>query len=212
MTSLNRRALLSLAAALAAAPAWAQEAGAPAAADPAAAAPEVTDISYGDPAAPVKIIEYASYSCSHCATFHETVFKPLKKEYIDTGKVYLTVREFYRMPADFWAALIARCGDGTRYEAISAMVFEKQAQWLNSNDPNEIMENLRVIGVSAGLTREQIAACEADTATGEVMLRNFQENITKDNVTATPTVYVDGERVQDWSWPALKALIDGKIG
>ena len=207
MTSLNRRALLSLAAALAAAPAWAQEAAAPA-----AAAPEVTDISFGDPNAPVKIIEYASYSCSHCANFHETVFKPLKKDYIDTGKVYFTVREFYRMPADFWAALIARCGDGSRYEAISAMVFEKQTQWLNSDDPNQIMENLRVIGVSAGLTREQIAACEADTATGEVMLRNFQENITKDNVTGTPTVYLNGERVQDWSWPALKAVIDGKTG
>ena len=52
------------------------------------------DIWQGKDDAPVTIIEYASTTCSHCATFHNTTYKQLKEKYIDTGKARLTVREF----------------------------------------------------------------------------------------------------------------------
>ncbi|MEJ2377128.1 MAG: thioredoxin domain-containing protein, partial [Pseudolabrys sp.] len=52
------------------------------------------DLWLGDPKAPVIIIEYASMTCPHCAHFDETTFPALKKQYIDTGKVRYTMREF----------------------------------------------------------------------------------------------------------------------
>ena len=75
MTMINRRVMLALAASLAAAPALAQEAAAPATDAP---APEVKDFSTGSADAPIKIVEYASFTCPHCANFHSTVFKQLK--------------------------------------------------------------------------------------------------------------------------------------
>ena len=89
---MNRRTLLIGAGALlsstALAPfaAFAQAAGTAAPAE-AAAAPQITEMTLGAADAPVEVIEYASFTCPHCATFHNNVFEPLKKEYVDTGRV-----------------------------------------------------------------------------------------------------------------------------
>ena len=99
MTLMNRRAMIALAAAMAASPVVGQEtttttdtttADTATVTDTAAAVPEVKDFSIGSPDAPVKIVEYASFTCPHCAHFAEEVFKPLKRDYIDTGKVHYT--------------------------------------------------------------------------------------------------------------------------
>ena len=52
------------------------------------------DMSLGDPKAPIKVYEYASLTCSHCADFSMHTFPEFKKNYIDTGKVYYTLRDF----------------------------------------------------------------------------------------------------------------------
>ena len=74
-------------------------------------APSAEDMTMGDPKAPVKMVEYASASCSHCATFNNTVFPEFKTKYIDTGKVHYTLKEFLTPPNERAAAgfLTARC-------------------------------------------------------------------------------------------------------
>jgi protein-disulfide isomerase len=49
-----------------------------------AKAPAVPDMSIGNPAAKVQVIEYLSFTCPHCAEFHASVWPELKKNYIDT--------------------------------------------------------------------------------------------------------------------------------
>ena len=56
---------------------------------------EVQEMILGSLDAPVEVIEYASYTCPHCANFHSGVFKDLKADYIDTGKVKFVYREVY---------------------------------------------------------------------------------------------------------------------
>ncbi len=71
------------------------------------------DIVLGKADAPVTMVEYASMTCGHCATFHNTVLPKLKEKYISTGKVRLILREF---PLDNLAAagsMLARCAGGT---------------------------------------------------------------------------------------------------
>src|SRR5690606_9671548 len=48
----------------------------------------------GDANAPVTIVEYASMTCPHCASFHEHTFPALDDKYIKTGKVKFILREF----------------------------------------------------------------------------------------------------------------------
>ena len=53
-----------------------------------------TDHVLGDPKAPVTLIEYASFTCPHCAHFHIQILPEIKKKWIDTGKVKLVYRDF----------------------------------------------------------------------------------------------------------------------
>jgi protein-disulfide isomerase len=213
MFTINRRVLVALAATLAASrglPAWAQETT-PAPDATSAAAAEIKDFSLGDPNAPVKIVEYASFTCPHCAHFHETVFGQLKTNYIDTGKVHFTLREVYFDRYGLWAALIARCGGELRYFGIQDILFATQAEWAGSEDPNVVVQNLRKIGLSAGLTNEALDACMADAPMVEAMVAHFETNMKADQIEGTPTLIINGEKHPNMSYEDLKAIIDAKL-
>ena len=70
----------------------------------------VIEMTIGAEDAPIEMIEYASYTCPHCGKFHTDVFKKLKQNYIDTGKVRFTYREVYFDRYGLWASMVARCG------------------------------------------------------------------------------------------------------
>ncbi|HMP61919.1 MAG TPA: thioredoxin domain-containing protein, partial [Phenylobacterium sp.] len=94
------------------------------------------DMTLGDPNAPVKMIEYASLSCVHCATFNNDVFPTLKTKYIDTGKVHYTFREFLTPPVEVAAAgfLLARCAGEDRYFEVVDAIFHSQREMFTSGD------------------------------------------------------------------------------
>ena len=213
MNMINRRALLALSASMAAlltaAPVLAQETTP--APDATAAAP-VKDFSIGDPNAPIKMVEYASYTCPHCANFHATVYKQLKTDYIDTGKVHFTLREVYFDRYGLWAALIARCGGDMKYFGISDMLFAQQQDWAAAADPTQVVAKLRTIGLTAGLTNEQLDACLADAAQVDALVKHFEEGMQADQIEGTPTLIIDGEKHGNMSYADLKAILDPKLG
>lgn len=176
-----------------------------------AATPEIKDFTLGSPDAPVKITEYASFTCSHCATFHETTFKPLKAEYIDTGKVEFTLREVYFDRYGLWAAMIARCGGDMRYFGITDILFETQSEWAGSEDPNVVVENLKKIGRTAGMDDATLDACMKDGAVAEALLARFEENMKADGVEGTPTLFINGTKHANMAYPELKALIEAEL-
>jgi protein-disulfide isomerase len=205
MLKLNRRAMIAFAAAATAAmtPALAQEAS------PAAEGPG--DFSLGSPDAPVKIVEYASYTCPHCADFHTNVFAKLKAEYIDTGKVHFTLREVYFDRYGLWAAMVARCGGDLRYFGIHDMLFDKQKEWAASEDPTAVVNNLRTSGKAAGLDDAALDACLNDQTKAEAMIKQFETNMAADNVKGTPTIFVNGAQHSNMPWEDLKAIIDAAL-
>lgn len=184
--------------------------GSPAAAQEAAPA-EIKDFTLGSPDAPVKITEYASFTCSHCANFHETTFKPLKAEYIDTGKVEFTLREVYFDRYGLWAAMMARCGGDMRYFGIADILFETQQEWAGSEDPAVVVENIKKIGRTAGMDDATLDACMKDGAMAEAMVARFEENMKADGVEGTPTLFINGAKHSNMDFPALKAIIDAEL-
>ncbi|TAG20538.1 MAG: DsbA family protein [Rhodobacterales bacterium] len=200
MLKLNRRAMIALAAAMAASPVLAQDAAA-----------ELTDFSLGSPDAPVKIVEYASYTCPHCADFHAAVFKDLKRDYIDTGKVHFTLREVYFDRYGLWAAMVARCGGDMRYFGIHDMLFDQQKEWAASQDPMQVVQSLKTIGISAGLDGAAIDACLNDQAKAEALIARFQTNMEADGVEGTPTIFVNGTKYSNMAYADLKAIIDAEL-
>lgn len=176
-----------------------------------AAATELKDFSIGAPDAKVQITEYASFTCPHCANFHDSVFKPLKADYIDTGKVMFTYREVYFDRPGLWAAMIARCGGDMRYFGISDILFETQQEWPASQDPAVIVENLKKIGRTAGMDDAAMDTCMKDADTAKAMIARSEANMKTDGVEGTPTLMINGVKHSNMSYADLKAIIDAEL-
>ena len=202
---LIRSAVAALALVLAAPAAMAQDAA------PAPSAETLPDIALGSADAPLTIIEYASFTCGHCANFHEENWPRLKAEYVDTGKVRFIQRDVYFDQPGLWAGVLARCGGDDKYYAVSDMLFDEQEEWLAGGTGEEIAANLRKIGLKAGMTEDQMTACWEDTAKAEQLIATFQQNATADGIEATPTFIIGGEKVMNQPWDDMKEVIDAKL-
>ncbi len=173
----------------------------------------IVEMSMGSSDAPVTIVEYASYTCPHCANFHKTTFKELKSTYIDTGKVHFIYRDVFFDRFGLWASMVARCGGQERFFGISDLVYEQQSDWLaGGQDPTLIADNLRKIGKVAGLGEDQIEACLLDNTKAQTLVAWYQENAEADNVRSTPTLVIDGESRGNMSFADLSKIIDEKLG
>ena len=171
----------------------------------------VIEMALGAEDAPVTVIEYASFTCPHCATFHIGPAQSLKTEYVDTGKVRFIYRDVYFDRPGLWASLLARC-EPTRFFGVSDMLYRQQREWIGTGDPAEIVGNLRRIGLVAGLTEDQIDACFADAAKAQTLFAWYQQNAEADGIESTPSLVIDGERHSNMPWSELKAILDAKLG
>ncbi|WP_158965673.1 DsbA family protein [Chachezhania sediminis] len=176
-----------------------------------AQAPEIVEMVLGDPDAPVEMIEYASFTCPHCATFNTGPLKQLKKDYVDTGKVKLVYRDVYFDRFGLWAAMVARCGGPEKFFGISDMIYENQAQWTRAGDPVAIVGELRKFGKIAGVTDEQLDVCLNDAAKAQALVEWYQKNATEDGITGTPSFIIDGEMVENQPYDDLKVVLDEKL-
>ncbi len=213
---MNFRHLL-LAFAITASPVWAQDAApaeAPDAPENAAEEPAAVvlpDIALGAEDAPLTVVEYASFTCSHCANFHTENWPRLKEQYVDTGKVKFIQREVYFDAVGLWAGILARCGGDEKYYAVSDMLFSQQSDWISGGTSQAIAENLRRIGSAAGFSTEEMDSCWADEAQVERMLATFQQHSEADGVEATPTFIIGGEKVPNQAWADMKEIIEAKL-
>ena len=134
-------ALATAAAAVPALPAFAQR-GQPVAQEELAQAGPLGDVWLGPADAKVTIIEYASVTCSHCATFHEKTYPELKKRYIDTGKVRFALREFPLDPLATAGFMLARCQGNDKYYPITDLLFSRQRAWAFTDKPLDALQQM----------------------------------------------------------------------
>lgn len=169
------------------------------------------DIALGEANAPLTIVEYASFTCPHCAAFHGENLPKLKAEYIDTGKVRFIQRDVYFDAVGLWAGILARCGGDEKYYPVADMLFDEQKTWLDAKTGDEIAANLRKIGAKAGMTPDQMDACWADKQKVADLVATFQKHATEDKIDGTPSFVIGGEKVQNQPWEDMKKIIDAKL-
>jgi protein-disulfide isomerase len=188
-------------------PAQAQEAAAE------APAIEIPDMVLGSEDAPLTVIEYASFTCPHCGNFHANTFDRFKAEYIDTGKVRFVYREVFFDKYGLWAAMVARCGGEMKYFGIADIIYDTQREWIGEGQDAEIAENLRKIGLKAGIDQDALDACLKDAGMAKALVANYQEKATADGVESTPTFIVGGDKhAGDMSFEEFSAILDAKLG
>lgn len=176
-----------------------------------AAEVEVQEMSIGDPDAKVELIEYGSFTCSHCKNFHDNVYTKLKPEYIDTGKVRFVFRDVYWDRYALWAGMVARCGGEMRFFGIVDMIYEKQRAWASADQPTEVVQRLRTIGRTAGLSKDELDACLKDQEMAQSLVAWSDANSKADNVEGTPTLFINGQKYSNMSYKDLKAILDEKL-
>jgi protein-disulfide isomerase len=172
----------------------------------------VIEMTLGNPDADVTVIEYASYTCPHCRTFHETSFKQLKENYIDTGKIHFIYREVYFDRFGLWAAMLARCAGPERYFGVADLIYETQQEWVAGGDPAAVAENLRKLGRTAGMSDEEVNACLQDGDMARAMVAVYQENAEADGIDSTPSFVIDGEKYKNMSYDEFSRILDDKLG
>ena len=172
----------------------------------------IMDMVLGSADAPVEIVEYASFTCPHCANFHANVYPQLKADYIDTGKVRFVYREVYFDRFGLWASIIARCGGEMRFFGITELMYEKQREWTASGDPATIVNELRKLAKTAGLTDEMLDECLNDAENAQNLVGWYEANAKRDNIRSTPSFLIDGENYANMAYAELQSVLDEKIG
>ena len=171
----------------------------------------VQEMILGDANAPITMIEYASYTCPHCASFHENTYPSLKADYIDTGKVKFVFREVYFDRYGLWASMIARCGGQERFFGITDLLMKSQSDWARGNDPVEIADAIRKVGRLAGLQDDELQSCLQDEDNAKTLVAWYQSNAAKDDVTGTPSFVINGTKYSNMPYDDMKAILDGLL-
>jgi len=172
----------------------------------------IQEMTLGAEDAPVEMIEYASYTCPHCATFHQGVFKNIKEDYIDTGKVKFTYREVYFDKYGLWGSLVARCGGEDRFFGITEMIYDTQSDWSRAGSEAAIADELRKIGRIAGLETEQLETCLTNSDKARGLIEWYQANAEEHGISSTPSFVIDGETYSNMSYGEFQEILDEKLG
>ena len=180
----------------------------------------------GNPAARVKVVEYLSLTCPHCAAFAREGTPRLIANHVRSGRVSLEYRNFVLNPVDAAASLLARCAGPANFFRFAGQLFATQPQWAGRAEnairtqsdqlnAQPIADRLVWVGEQSGLTAiaaqhglpaAQARICLADEA-GLNRLGEIYQAAEALGVNGTPTFLINGIRVDANSWPQIEALI-----
>lgn len=181
----------------------------------------------GNPDAPIKLIEYGSLTCPGCAAFAMDGMEQLKADYVDTGRVSY---EFRSVPLhgakDLVLTRLLECAPVEAGPALADQI------WLNLQEVDgRLMQNMgpvqdaltlppeqRLVAFAEragfydffkarGIGEDAARACLADFPAAEALADKLEEVNTADNVSRTPTFFVNGNEVSAGRWVELEPIL-----
>ncbi len=185
----------------------------------------------GNPDAPVKLVEYASISCHVCAEFSEAGHEELVNEYVKSGQVSWEYRPFLLFPTDGGIFQLLRCQGPQPFFALAEQLYATQTEWaartqqlpqaqleaLSAMPPQQQAGALaKAIGMDQffrqrGMPQSRVDQCLADQA-GLQRLAEIHNVGVRDNVSGTPTFFINGTLAGVTAWSALKPRLRQAIG
>lgn len=175
--------------------------------------PAATDITIGSADAKVTVIEYASVTCPHCATFHEQAFPAIKADLIDTGKVRFIFREFPTPPAEFSyiGSMLARCaadkGGTDAYYAVLSALFRTQRTWISANGKAELLK----IAAQANMNEADFNACIQRKDLLDLINANVEKGTNTHQVNATPSFIINGKAAEFRTFDEFRKQLDEAV-
>ncbi|MDQ3686016.1 MAG: thioredoxin domain-containing protein [Acidobacteriota bacterium] len=156
----------------------------------------------GNAAAKVTIIEFTDYQCPACAQT-QPVIERLAKEYGD--RVQLVVRDFpLRQHANAFKS--AEAAEAAREQG----KFWEYVSLLFGNQSALDSANLKEYATRVGLDRRKFDAALDSGKYAEKVQRDLQDG-TRFGVNSTPTLFVNGRRIEDRSYEGVKSIIENAL-
>jgi protein-disulfide isomerase len=190
-------------------------------ADTAVATPE-GGFRIGNPDAPLKLLEFASHTCSHCAEFSQAASAPLE-EYVNTGVISYEIRNLIRDPVDLTIAMLVRCGEPAAFHPLAnqawanftplmqgfqtnAAALDQAAQAPQGQRFQAIAEAGGLIDFFAarGISRDQAMQCLANTDKAQQIAQTSEKQSTELNLSGTPTFFLNGKLIEGATWEAIE--------
>lgn len=154
--------------------------------------PEQYCISYGDPKAPVKVVEYFSLGCPQCLFLFTKEFKYLKQRYIDSNKVHWT---FHPNPTDIQTLQAMIC-----FEQLSSrkkqLFLEELLPKLQGKNPESKTRVLKQVAYRFDVTfpsQDQIESLKKTDA----FKKAFQFVSQQEGIDEVPTVEINGKLYEE---------------
>lgn len=183
----------------------------------------------GNPDADSRLVEYMSYTCSHCAEFARTGDAAIKLFVVPRGKISFEIRHLLRDPIDLTATLLTHCGDSDNFLRNHQAIISRQAEWLaaaratsqaqrtrwsfgtNIARRRAIASDLGFYDImeDRGYSRAKIDQCLADEAKANVLAETTQRDVTALDLQGTPSFVLDGKLLAGvHDWDALKPVLE----
>lgn len=156
------------------------------------------DVTFGKQNAKVEVVVFDSYSCIHCGRFYKEIFPILEKNYINKGLMFFIHKEF---PLDKWALFatkVVACSQNkkTQMEAI----YENQELLLQNNKYEKALLAMN------GVDTKCVESFDDSTITKQVF-----EYSKVFGINGTPTVFVNGNKVERMTQKRLLKVIDEEL-
>lgn len=182
----------------------------------------------GNPDAPIKLVEYASLTCSHCAEFAHEASAELRDTFVASGRVSYEMRNFVRDAIDITAAQLTRCGTPESYFPLTeqvlanqAAMFQKvqaggeaayQAAMAQPDDKRGLamaeLAGLTEFFAARGISVDQARACLAKPGEAAALAEATSKQGEEFDITGTPTFLINGSKIEENSWKAIKAKLE----
>jgi protein-disulfide isomerase len=155
---------------------------------------EITPLVKSDADKTVDVIEFSSFSCSHCAAFHNETLNEIKESDVYKNINYYIV-DYPLNQAAFYASMIANCNSDIKPSYIDS-VYENYNVWTKSETGEEIIELLNNYGLQLGLEDEQLQSCLNNESLQNNILSLQVAAQSNFGVQSTPTFLIDGEKLE----------------
>ena len=176
----------------------------------------------GNPNAPLKLVEYASITCPHCAQFAAAASATLRNDYVRTGRLSWEVRPYLIFPSDPGIFMLMQCQGAGSFFELSDVLFAAQEDWshrlmhqreqLSGLSTRQLVPAaVRASGVDhifrdRGMTDARIDSCLADEAGLQRLVTNHRR-YAAEGVNGTPSFYLNGQALPVGDWAGLQPLL-----
>lgn len=163
------------------------------------------DFVYGQPDAPVQILEYFSLTCPHCENFYSNVFSKLKEQYIDTGKVFWIKRSYITDAASMSGTMLLGCADKESRDAYLHILLVKQSSWAYQRN---FLERLNSIAGLGGMSAIEFDSCMKNSKLEKDIRHVASEAKRVFKISGTPLFFMNQKRFDVYSYKSFAKQID----